>query len=65
MEENKKNELNDEELDDVNGGLFIVNKLFGNKNTKSGKKKFVERNIKKRFLITKIIIQKNTRNFLK
>ena len=38
MEENKKNELNDEELDDVNGGLFIVNKLFGNKNTKSGKK---------------------------
>ena len=38
MEENKKNELNDEELDDVNGGLFIVNKLFGNKNTKSCKK---------------------------
>ena len=38
MEENKKNELNDEELDNVNGGLFIVNKLFGNKNTKSGKK---------------------------
>ena len=36
MEENKKNELNDEELDNVNGGLFIVNKLFGNKNTKSG-----------------------------
>ena len=38
MEENKKNELNDEELDEVNGGLFIVNKLFGNKNTKSDKK---------------------------
>ena len=38
MEENKKNELNDEELDDVNGGLFIVNKLFGNKNVKNGKK---------------------------
>ena len=38
MEENKKNELNDEELDNVNGGLFIVNKLFGNKNVKNGKK---------------------------
>ena len=38
MEENKKNELNDEELDNVNGGLFIGNKLFGNKNVKNGKK---------------------------
>ncbi|MGN1404976.1 MAG: bacteriocin [Erysipelotrichaceae bacterium] len=38
MEENKKNELNDEELDEVNGGLFIVNKLFGNKNVKKGTK---------------------------
>ena len=38
MEENKKNELNDEELDNVNGGLFIVNKLFSNKNVKNGKK---------------------------
>ena len=38
MEENKKNELNDEELDNVNGGLFIVNKLFGNKNVMNGKK---------------------------
>ena len=38
MEENKKNELNDEELDNVNGGLFIVNKLFGNKNVKKAVK---------------------------
>lgn len=38
MEENKKNELNDEELDNVNGGLFILNKLFGNKNVKNDKK---------------------------